>query len=280
MPAGPLTALCAWLERRVAPPDLEELINTLLAPEDLVTFRALVDEYLPECEAEIQAARGAVARVSAFAKFFEKKYFPLSPMFDEDSGYEEGYAFMTSAIYPFATGWSSDDWDDDVTGRDNGHQLLYVLGARCGDDNDADDGMHAGWEQQLEGMRVTALEACRSHTKAQVLRRIPEGGWTRKRLHQLLDGTEYQGAAEAADWFRNDTGNGFLDTADDDGMDPSVPWGRDNVSALTIHWVEARAILGRVTPLARWLEADTNKHFGELLDFIEKRDKEVTHDDQ
>lgn len=279
MPAAPLAVLVAWLQRRAAPPDLQALQEVLLQPESLAEFRRLVREYLPDQEAEILAQRGAGARVTAFAHAFGEQYFPLGWAFDDGNDSDSGYGFLVSGIYGQLLGWDDEDWHE-LADRPDGYVLLYALGGRCGEAACPDLApMHGGWEEEQEGRRVTAVAYCAERLVDEaLLRRLPEGGYTRTELHRLLDGTEYQAAADAADWFRNDTDNGFLDYSD--GMELNVhdDWSQENVRGLTDIWARAEALTNRVQALGQWLEQDMNRHFSQLLDFIAYRKGEDAYD--
>ena len=152
--------------------------------------------------------------------------------------------------------------------REAGHQLLFALCRCC-------DGTKHPYD---DGVRIPALEACAQHTRKSVLARIPEGGYTRAELHRLLDGTEYEAAAGAADWFHNDTGNGFLDTSEEMNQYAYDRWAPETVAELTRLWQRADLLYDQVEDLRTWLEQDTNQNFGALLDFIEQRKEVVARD--
>jgi hypothetical protein len=56
-----------------------------------------------------------------------------------------------------------------------------------------------------------------------------------------------------------------------------VPWTRQNVEELARQWRLAEALLGRVSELARWLEADPPGRFEQLLDAALGRDPHTTY---
>ncbi len=196
--------------------------------------------------------------MAIFASRFKDRYFPLHWMFEMSGAGDVDYSDMVSSIHSICLGWNEDDWHM-IEDRQPGHQLLFALCRCCEGPN------HDG------GLRVPALEACAAHTRPDVLQRIPTGGYTRGELHRLLDDSEFESAALAADWFCNDTGNGFLDTPEDMEQYAQDDWTPDNVAALTRLWAEADRYSDQVQDLVAWLEQDTNKHFTQLLDFIEQR---------
>jgi len=261
MPARPLVALGERL-RAAAPPRLAALVETLLVGEGFVEFMELVRQYLPEHEAEILRATGPGERLPIFANHFRDRYFPLSWIFEQGMDDELGYDYMVHSIRILPMGWDDDDWHD-IESRHNGYQLLFAL---CCQD---------------PGLRVPTLEACAQHTDRRVLRRLPEGGYSREELHRWLDGTEHEAAAKAADWFHGDTGNGFLDYGDEMSQYAYDPWDPDTVAELTRLWQQADLVYNQVENFRTWLEVNPNRNFGLLLDFIEAKQegKEVVvHD--
>jgi hypothetical protein len=250
-----------------APPRLAALQERLLGAEGLVEFLELVRQYIPGHEAEVMQAMGPEERLPIFANHFQDQYFPLHWVFDQPMDDDVGYSYMSESIHTLSLGWSEDDWHD-IESRHNGHQLLFAL-CRC-----CDSTMHF----HDDGVRIPALEACAIHTRKNVLARIPDGGYTREELHRRLDGTEYEAAAKAADWFYNDTGNGFLDYDDEMSQNAYDPWEPETVRALTQLWAEADLLTDQVNALRVWLEEDTNQNFGQLLDFIEQRKEVVDRD--
>lgn len=216
MPARPLVVL-GLLLRAVAPPRLAALMETPLVAEGFNEFMALVRQYTPDYEAEILRATGPAERLPIFANHFRDQYFPLSWVFDYGMDDELGYDYMVHSIHCLAMDWDDDDWHS-IEDRHNGHQLLFAL---CCED---------------PGMRVPTLEACAEHTSRAVLRRIPPGGYSREELHRWLDGTEHAAVALAADWFHNDTGNGFLDYGEEASQYAYDPWDPDTVAEMTRLW--------------------------------------------
>ena len=265
MPAQPLKALGQRLIR-AAPPDLSELRQALLGAEGFAEFMDLIRQYLPEHEEEILRGSSPEVRMAIFANHFKDQYFPLHWVFEMGSGSDVGYDYMVSSIHTIVLGWEDDDWHD-IEARLPGHQLLFALCRCCGDPG------------HDEGLRVPALEACAAHTRRAILQRIPPDGYSRKELHRLLDGTEFEAAAKAADWFYNETGNGFLDTNEEMEQYAVDEWEPDVVAALTRLWLQADQLTDQVMDLVAWLEQDTNKHFAQLLDFIDHR-QEVMHRDE
>ena len=248
MPASPLVVL-GYRLMVAAPPRLTALREILLVAEGLAEFIDLVRQYTPEYEAEIMRAAGPDERLPLFANHFRDQYFPLSWVFDFGMDSDEDYTGMTHSIRTLAMGWDDDDWHE-IEARHNGHQLLFAL--VCDDE-----------------LRVATLEACAEHTSREVLRRIPEGGYTVEGLTRWLEGTEYEAAAKAVTWFANQTGNGFLDYGEEMSQYAYDPWEPDTVAELTRLWHEADLLHDQVENFRTWLEVNPNKNFGQLLDFIQ-----------
>ena len=266
MPARSLAALGLRL-KAVGPPRLLSLAEALLVSEGFVEFMDLVRRYTPDYEAEVLRAGTAGARMAIFARHFRDAYFPLHWAFDAPMDGDVTYSFMAESVHSICLGWDDEDWHD-IESRTPGHQLLFAL---C----QVDEGVVSALE---EGMRVVALEACAKHTQQSVLERIPPGGYSRTELHRLLDGTEFEAAAKAADWFHNDTGNGFLDISDDMSGYVHDEWEPDVVTGMTELWRQADLFTDQVHDLTAWLEQDTNQHFAQLLDFIEQRREVMDRD--
>ena len=269
MPARPLAALGRRLQA-AAPPRLAALQERLMGAEDLIEFLELVRQYIPDHEAEIMRAAGPEERLPIFANHFRDQYFPLHWVFEQPMDGDLGYSYMTESIHTVSLGWSEDDWHE-IDARHNGHQLLFALCRCC-------DGASHPFCRHDEGLRIVALEACAVHTRKDVLARLPDGGYTREELHRHLDGTEYEAAAKAADWFYGETGNGFLDYDDEMSENSYDPWEPETVRILTQLWQEADLLTDQVNDLRVWLEKDTNQHFGALLDVIEQRKEVVDRD--
>jgi hypothetical protein len=106
----------------------------------------------------------------------------------------------------------------------------------------------------------------------ELLRQVPEEGFSPGELHRLLDESPYRGLALWADIVWGNTGNVFLDTdLELLWQEGFPPWDRETVENLTREWQQAEVIQREVFDLAEWLEQDAAERFGELLNFILER---------
>jgi len=138
-----------------------------------------------------------------------------------------------------------------------------------------------------DGIRTAWLESAAERIPQETLERIPQGGIPLEALTEAVADTDYQGAAQGADWVWSQTGNFFLDhnysDGDYDGF--SDPWEEEIIAEGTEEWRKASELIDAVTRLAEWLEEDLPGRFAQMLDFILPRlpepttQEEENHDD-
>jgi hypothetical protein len=248
---GPLNALAARL-LGAAPPSISHLMEVMAGAEHFEAFLGLVRQYLPECEAEILRERTATAQIALFGNRFGDRYFPLHEWALMEYGYEE----LTGIVPVILQGIDWDAYHEVPEDTRPGYQLLFALAVNP-------------FVMYDTGARVPLLEACAEQVPEGLVQRIPAEGYSPDVLRQLLDGTEFMAAADAADWLCSNTGTIFLDWSSDAEHD--VQWTPENIRELTQEWQQAEVITGRVHALAEWLEVDLAARFGALLDFIDTR---------
>ena len=250
---GSLAVLATRL-RSAGPPSLSHLVQLLSGVEHFEDFLELVRQYLPECEAEILLKRTVGDQVQLFTNRFSDRYFPLHDGFWIENGYED----LTAYVPLILQGISWDDYHEIAEIGESwrpGYQLLFTLAENP--------------FEVYEGARVPLLEACAEIVPQSLVQRIPAGGYAPDALRQLLEGTEFEGAAAAADWLCSNTGTLFLDWPSDAEHD--VQWTPENIRELTEEWQKAKVIIDRLHALAEWLEVNPPQRFGQLLDFIDKQ---------
>ena len=100
--------------------------------------------------------------------------------------------------------------------------------------------------------------------------RIPKGGIPLDALTGALEGSRFEGAAQACSWVWAETGNFFLDYSYDDGMYEGFadPWEEEVIEEGTEEWRKASAVMDSVNRLTDWLEEDLPGRFAEMLDFV------------
>lgn len=242
------------------PPALSVLIARLEDSEAFGDFLSLIREYLPECEREILHEPTPNRQMAVFASHFEDRYFPLDSNFMD--GWEEEYSGLTRQIPIIPRGLSYDDFVELSSNGRPGIQLMTYL-LEAGDNDD----------------RVALAEACEEHVPRETLQRAPEGGFSFKTIHKLVDKTKFNALALWADEITQDTGNLFLDTDDEtlySGYVERVDWTKENVEELTTEWQKADRIDEQIANLCEWLEGDPPARFEELLNFmLESKEKET-----
>lgn len=260
MATSVLAALGQRFLKLAAPPSLSDLQSLLLSSESYAEFMRLVREFTPDLENGIRAKVGAANKMSAFAKEFENRYFPLHPAFMD--GLEDDYDSFVRDI-PIILMCIDFDAYHEIAQDD--FRIGLMLCAYILDDPYESLSEHQG------GERVAIADSCRKYVREEDLRRVPEGGFDNKEIHRLLDNTQYAALADVSDILNFCTGVSFYDN-DHDNLNAGGPeWSRENVDDLTKDWLKGQAIDERVQSLYYWLEADMKNHFAELLDFIEKR---------
>ena len=256
---GPLAALEGLLLAS-QPPSISGLLELLVDFEAYHDFLQLVEEYLPERLEEVKRLPNAAARIAFFANHFGDRYFPLAYSYgdyiDPDVGYED---LLNVIPIPY----SGIEWDDihEVEHWRNGYLLMGSL--QVADQFGRFD----------EGVATVWIEACEAHVGRQQLMRLPDDGWSNQELHQLLDGTDYEGAAVLADWMRNQTGNAFLDAHAEYPMIDD--WDRETVEVLTADWQKSEKLTAQMASLSDWLEENPMRNYTRMLDFILAREQEL-----
>jgi hypothetical protein len=227
--------------------------------EDYADFVRIIQEFLPERELEILREPGPVEQIAKFASYFEDRYFPLSPYlrFAE----VEEYGDLSQSIPLIPLGFSSDDYDNLAYDGNAGAMVMTFLF------------QHPYGDQ---GARVALGEACQAHVSVELLKRIPEQGFTTEELHQLLDGTPYASLAVWGDLLNLSTRNEFLDT-DEEMMANSVlpDWNAENVAYFTRQWAEAQAIRRGPDEMMDKFTQQPEGYLREVLDFIDQRQSKL-----
>ena len=255
-----LSGLAKLLLRR--PPSLRELVTLIGYADDYAWFVDLVCRLFPEESKAVLAAPDTRERVGSFARLFQERHFPLySPYLDFfwEDGEEPPWSWLRRGIPFDLFGFGYDGIHEMWTGYRDGLSALALL-ARPPQEFYAESG----------GIRVAWLESAAERIPQQTLLRIPEEGIPLDVLTKALEGTPFEGAAQAGKWVWAETGNFFLDASYDDGEYDgfSDPWDDNLIAEATEEWRGASALMDRVGRLSDWLEEDLPGRFAVMLDFV------------
>ena len=255
-----LSGLAKLLLRR--PPSLRELVTLVGYAADYAWFVGLVRRLFPEEAEAALTAPDVRRRVEGFARLFGERHFPLyGPYFDFflDEGDEPPWTWLRKGIPFELMGFGYDGLHEMWNGYRDGLSALALL-AKPPD----------GYYEDPDGIRVAWLESAAPRIPQQTLLGIPEGGISLEALTEALQGTEFEGAAQAAAWIRGETGNFFLDASYDDGEYEGFadPWEDDIIEEGTREWRRANALIDSVGRLTDWLEEDLPPRFAEMLEFV------------
>lgn len=232
--------------RQAGPPSISELASAIGYGEGFSDFQKLITDFLPGRAREILSLPGEERRVWAFCELFSERYFPI---YEVDS-----YANLAAYIPIRFHGVPEDDFHN-PTDWNPGFLLMAVLGETPFPE---------------EGFRSVWMDVAAQLVPREMLERLPPRGYPHEHLHEVLDGTRFQGAVTVAEILDHSTGCPLLDYSDADFGD-GPQWDREEVDGGTEMWQECRQILEPVDKLEKWLEEDLPAHFEQLLNFLERK---------
>jgi hypothetical protein len=244
----PLKRLTAALQG-ASPRSLRSVMQALEGALHYRDFVTLVRRWLPDQEEQVlNPDLSEEQQVWVFCEAFSERYFPIHEM--------EAYGDITGFI-PVHT-IAVEDYDyHNPKELSVGYLLLFSLA-----------------EFPEEGVRTVWLETAVEHVPRELVERIPPGGYGAAELGRLLKGTRHEGVALAVAYFTHDTGNPFLDVSEE--WNPDMPnWSDEVVEDLTREWRAAVAVQGKIEERTRWLEQDPEARFRGLLDFIDRRKRQM-----
>ncbi|MDD4986250.1 MAG: hypothetical protein PHQ43_10775 [Dehalococcoidales bacterium] len=242
-PVWPLDTLARMLS--TGPPSLGMLLDMILNVDVIAAFHKLVQEFLPEHEAEIMAQEGN-ERITVFRKYFEPKYFPLSGNFEPE---EFTLGDFLGEIPVDLMGFSYEDYHSFHDIRE-GYTLMLGLVESPYVSDDEDD-------------RVPILEEVAKLCGRDILDRIPDKGFSVEELDRCLGKTRYAGIVDFARWVHGETGCWQLDASYDEYS--SEVWSPRVVAGLTEQWPRVLAIQDNIQNQALWLEEDSRYRLLQVL---------------
>ena len=254
----PLLQLADKLRSR-RPPSIRTLLSLIEDNRNYGEFIKLLDEFLPERKQEILKLTGPQEQIVKFASYFEDRYFPLPWNFKEDD--DQSYYDLVHSLPLIPLGFGYQDYDNLVADGYPGFQLMTFFFRQPYDDT---------------GARVALGEACSDHMPIELLKRLPDNGFTTEEMHRLLDGTHYKALAMWGDVIYSSTGNTLLDT-DEEMMGNSVlpDWTKENVEYFTREWQKAERYQQETDALSDKFEKQPAIFFKKVMDFIDKRKEEL-----
>jgi hypothetical protein len=257
----PLTLRSEQMRR--GPPNLEDLIDLLTDKEGTSRFDALVIKFLPEYIDEI-LAKPKNKRVHQFCVRFAKKYYPL-PLYVYGSNIESfSYSLPVDIM-----GLSFLSYLE--MGHRPGYQLLMALVVYPWD-NDYYDGYLE--DREIHGDRTALVQYVRENIGMETARKIYKNGWLPQELHQMTDGTAYDGCGHFADWVCQCTGCIILDynynkcQYDEGDTEPNFAWSQYNVETLATQYKKTHEILQKIDHIVEYIEKDLQGRFRALVNHL------------
>lgn len=258
---GPLETLALGMRRRLTrdwPPSLSAVASWLTAANSYAAFKDLVQQYLPDQAGAIAALEGPLERVTAFARVFNERYFPLLESIVEGDAVE-GYESIVTAIPVRLDSWGYEDYHD-LPGDRPG----LVLAALLVDLEDVDE----------EGIRITLLESAQEWVEREVLKKTRP--YSLDFLEFALE-ERYRGLLYFGAHLLHATGSYFLDTEMDElygmGCRSTGPpdWEQGTVEGLAQDWKVAQGLMDEEVKFWAWLEKDPKAHLAEVVAFLEDK---------
>ena len=254
-----LSGLAKLLLRR--PPSLRELVTLIGYADDYAWFVDLVRRLFPDEGEAVLAAPDTRERVGSFARLFQERHFPLYSAYLDffwEDGEEPPWSWLRRGIPFDLFGFGYDGLHEMWNGYRDGLSALALL-AR------PPESLYV----EPDGIRVAWLESAAERIPQEVLERIPGDGIPLDVLTGALEGTPFEGAAQAARWIWAETGNFFLDACyEDDYGGFCDPWDDDLIAEATGEWGNAMALMDAVGRLTDWLEEDLPHRFAVMLEFV------------
>jgi len=253
----PLSILAGRLV--VGPPLISHLVDIFSNGDIVSQFNDLVREYLPEHEATIRAEPFS-RRVVSFTRFFSQSFFPLM---DEFNSPDASMAELLEVIPVDYMGFTYNDFHDFNDFRP-GYILLLSLAECSLDEYDEDEeGSHGG--------RVPIIERMRELVGVQLAQLLPAAGWDAKYLHEVTDGTKFDGCGDFADWVVSSTDYWLLNCTQAEYEQQETPgeeWDMATVRTLADEWPLVCHFWEKLNILAGMLEGDMENNFRELVTML------------
>jgi len=224
----------------------------------LEVIQALVPLNVGRALKHLNLAHERLVLLNLYQHYFPKQFArsTASPyLAPGNNGYSEAEGeFLQLAgrhLFPMAEAMDADERFDgipiDPVGvpyevQDDGDLPYVVLGACGGGLADAWPEAFAQWPTDLPGLDPV----------------VPRGGLDTAKLEVLCNkrGGLFRNVPIALKVCARDTGNWFIDTDDENGMDEMPPWSLGMVETLRVEWAQADPLLTATSDLAKYLQAE------------------------
>ncbi len=263
----PLLELGRLLLSLAAPPSITDLISHLDEAEEYEQFIHMVRRFVPEAADDIFARSSPEEKIRAFAQAFSDRYFQLDDCVIE--GEVEGYGDIVHAIPVIVLGMSFEDYHELAHDGRQGIQLMACL---LDDPYEPDQQCHTSMPWRPEsGARLALYDALSLFMPQDILDRVSEGGLSNDDAQRIFAKSRFKPITLFSEMIGCCTGNFFLDTDDEMLCQGNYPeWDAETVEELKQQWLEAEKIQAEVYSFCAWLEEDPQKHFSEVLYFMER----------
>ena len=155
---GPLEILAGQLLGR-GPPLINAILNLLVPEEGFTEFMELVNEYVPNHQADILVGADVSEHLTLFATHFRDPYFPLPYLEDAYANEDYSYGDLLYGVPVYSMGLDYDDWHELAQQNSLGRRLCHCLIA-------------SPWSYDGGGARLTLLQSCLDEIPRELLERI------------------------------------------------------------------------------------------------------------
>ena len=272
LPVFPLSVLARKLLG--GPPSLAYFVELLEQSENFKSFLDLVRNYLPEYEVNIMA-EDLDKRALKFVDIFSKKYFPLC----DDLSDEFTIGDLLEGIPTQPMGFSYESYHSFRDFREGYILALSLVEPPWEDELDPLDFDEE--EEEMPGGRVPILETVSELVGKRQATLIPNNGWPAEYLHQVTDGTEFEGLGAFADWVHSNTGLYHLDALGEaSALGEQIEWEPGDVEGLTDDWHQSSEYMEEFHRVALLLEKDSVSTFERLLAMLLDNEKIIIPKEQ
>jgi len=261
-----MIALLALMDVPAGPPAVSDIC--LLFNDSLFKFIGLVHDYLPGKEREFDNLNSR-QKAALFLKLFHDKYkFQLVDI-------EPSIQNIVEGIPVFFQGIEFDCWHAFGRYCDTVQLVMLITSPpEFYDEGDLKAALYEVWEAKLGKDILLKIPAVKAEVGCHIggVREASTRGWEPDVVRRLLKGTQYEGAADWAEYITWSTGLCQMDRPHQDYEEcgEEIEWER--VDGFASEWPQVEAMDKRMEAFRKWIEGDTSR-FTELVDFILMQEK-------